>query len=60
MKLPRFRSQKKLQELSSRDEELFAEASALAQLRLEQCRTELEIRTQKSASRDSDPQIFIH
>ena len=42
MKLPRFPFRKKVQE-SKQDEKVFAEASELAQLRLEQCIADLDI-----------------
>lgn len=37
MRLPHFRSHKKFEKLDKQDEEVFAEASELALLRLEQC-----------------------
>jgi hypothetical protein len=43
MKLPRFPFRKKVQDLSKQDEKIFAEASELAQLRLEQCIADLDI-----------------
>jgi hypothetical protein len=43
MKLPHFASRKKLDKLSKQDEEVFAEASELALLRLEQCIADLRI-----------------
>jgi len=43
MKLPHFRSRKKFEKSSKQDEEVFAEASELALLRLEQCIADLRI-----------------
>jgi hypothetical protein len=43
MKLPRFPFRKKVQDFSKQDEKVFAEASELAQLRLEQCIADLDI-----------------
>jgi hypothetical protein len=43
MKLPHFPSRKKVENLSKQDEEVFAEASELAVLRLEQCIADLQI-----------------
>ena len=44
MRLPRFPSRKNSQEqLSKQDEQVFAEASELARLRLEQCVADLRI-----------------
>ena len=43
MKFPPFPFRKKAQDLSKQDEKVFAEASELAQLRLEQCLADLQI-----------------
>lgn len=43
MKLPHFASRKKFDKLSKQDEEVFAEATQLALLRLEQCIADLRI-----------------
>ena len=43
MKLPHFASRNKFDKLSKQDEEVFAEASELALLRLEQCIADLRI-----------------
>jgi hypothetical protein len=43
MKLPRFPFRKKVQDFNKQDEKVFAEASELAQLRLEQCIADLDI-----------------
>jgi hypothetical protein len=43
MKLPHFASRKKFDGLSKQDETVFAEASQLALLRLEQCLADLRI-----------------
>lgn len=40
---PQFSSRKKPEQLSKQDEVIFAEASELAQLRLEQCIADLQI-----------------
>ena len=45
MKLPHFSSLKNFEKLTKRDEEVFAEASELAVLRLEQCIADLGIST---------------
>ncbi len=43
MKLPHFASRKQFDKLSKQDEEVFAEATELARLRLEQCIADLRI-----------------
>jgi hypothetical protein len=43
MKLPYFSSRKKIERLSRQDEKVFAEASELAQLRLEQSIADLRV-----------------
>jgi hypothetical protein len=43
MKLPRFPFRKKVQDFNKQDEKVFAEASELAQLRLEQCIADSDI-----------------
>jgi hypothetical protein len=43
MKLPYFSSRKKIERLSRQDEKIFAEASELAQLRLEQSIADLRV-----------------
>jgi hypothetical protein len=43
MKLPHFSSRKEFEKLSTQDEQVFAEASELAVLRLEQCIADLRI-----------------
>lgn len=43
MKLPEFPFRKKAKTLSRKDERVFAEASVLAQLRLEQCLADFRI-----------------
>jgi hypothetical protein len=43
MKLPHFPSRKKFEKSSKQDEEVFAKASELALLRLEQCIADLRI-----------------
>ena len=43
MKLPYFVSRKKVHDLSKHEEQVFAEASELALLRLEQCIADLQI-----------------
>ena len=43
MKLPYFSSRKKIEKLSREDEKVFAEASALAHLRLEQSIADLRV-----------------
>jgi len=43
MKLPHFASRKQFDKLSKQDEEVFADATELARLRLEQCIADLRI-----------------
>jgi len=43
MKFPHFQSRKKIERLSRQDEKVFAEASELAQLRLEQSMADLRM-----------------
>ena len=54
MKLPHFLSRKKFEQLRKQDEQVFAEASEFALLRLEQCIADLRLLVPPADRRNAD------